>query len=49
MDKNAIARKKTTTIKGRIAHTVGNIIYVNFTLIALVILAAMAYCAGTIV
>lgn len=50
MDKDAITGKKQEkTIRRRIAHTVGNIVYVNFTLIAMVIFALAAYCAGTIV
>lgn len=50
MGKDAIAGKKQEkTIRGRIAHTVGNIVYVNFTLIAMVMFALVAYCAGAIV
>lgn len=42
-------KKQTKTIRGRIARQVGNIVYVNFTLIAITITAMMAYCAGAIV
>lgn len=50
MDKNAITGKKQEkTIRRRIAHTVGNIVYVNFTLIAMAIFALAAYCAGAVV
>lgn len=49
MGKNAITGKKQTAVQGRIANTVGNIIYVNFGLLVIITTALVAYCTGAVV
>lgn len=49
MGQSSTKEKKQTTVQGRIANTVGNIIYVNFGLLVIITTAMVAYCAGAII
>ena len=49
MGQSSTKGKKQPTVQGRIANTVGNIIYVNFGLLVIITTALVAYCTGTIV